>query len=80
MRFSCTVRTCFVRPPAVPNAAAQWGHAWSLRFSCPLSVGEFESKVLGGDRVRVVEWLVRTCVPRWLASTNTAVHCRHACL
>jgi hypothetical protein len=39
-------------------------------------------KDLGGGRVWVVEvkWLVRTCVPRWLASTNTAVHCRHACL
>ena len=34
LRFSCTMRTCFVRLPASPNAAAQWGHAWSLHFSC----------------------------------------------
>ena len=64
LRFSCTVRTCVVRLLAWPNAAAQWGHAWSLRFTCPLSVGVFESKVLGGDQVWVVEWIVRTCVPR----------------
>jgi len=74
---------------ACVNVAAQWGHAWSLRFSCTvrtcrsrsmgltkvlsqrgqacapllaLPTGEFESKVLGDDRVWVVEWLVRTCV------------------
>ena len=52
LRFSCTVRTCTVRLLAFPNAAAQWGHAWSLRFSCTV-----ESKVLGGDRLWVEEWL-----------------------
>ena len=67
--YLCTMRTCLILERIVrslpwPNAAAQWGHAWSLRFTCPLSVGVFESKVLGGDRVWVVEWIVRTCVPR----------------
>jgi hypothetical protein len=28
------VRTCVVRLLAAVNEAAQWGHAWSLRFSC----------------------------------------------
>ena len=31
---TCLVRTCVVRPLARPNAAAQWGHAWSVRCSC----------------------------------------------
>ena len=57
---------------------SQRGQACAPLLALP--TGEFESKVLGGDRVWVVEWIVRTCVPRWLASTNTAVHCRQACL
>ena len=39
---------------------SQRGQACAPLLALP--TGEFESKVLGGDRVWVVEWLVRTCV------------------
>ena len=32
--MTCSVRICFARRPARPNAAGQCGHTWSRRFSC----------------------------------------------
>jgi hypothetical protein len=71
---------------AWPNVAAQWGHAWSLRFSCtartclvrPLAVPNAAAQWGHAWSLRF-SCTARTCWSRLLGLTKVLSHCGQVC-